>query len=433
MRPVQLLSVGSVILPFVFAVGSPSFSGMPALGAQPRDLFGSWRVATGVIAPWAVADSAALNRTAYLARAVSMRPQSFTGLGGTFACVSPRYERTTMPPEGLFQGNLPAPAATAARTLGFAKGAVRGMRLTCATGTFEFHEVDATHLLVAIDNIIWTLDRSPGAFAKPASPEGVVQSLLERHFSGRMGMDSAAMQRVTPFLSASLLRHIAGYLALPVSPDEAPVIDGDPFTDTQEYPTRFSVQRGTVSGDRATVPVRFADGYASRTLRYHLRSGAKGWRVDDIRYEHGGSFVEHLRVPTPNSGAANGAAPAWVDAAWRKESTTRGLVRDSSVTPVMWSADFDGDGKPDVALLVKHGTTRARGVLILHASGRAAQQCGAGVVFGNGGDNFDWMDTWRVVPSRSGKGSALLVEKSESASGRIEFRGGRYRWVQVGD
>jgi hypothetical protein len=423
---------GSRVLPFLFAVSSLSH-GARALGAQPRDLFGNWRVTTGVVAPWAVADSARLDRTAFLTRAATMQSPKFSGFGGKFSCASPRYERTSMPPEGLFQGNLPAPAATAARTLGFAKGSVRGMRLTCATGTFEFHAVDTTHLLVAIDNIIWTLDRSPGAFAPPASPEGVVQALLERHFNGNMGFERATVQRLTPFLSASLLRQIAAYLAIPSSPDEAPVIDGDAFTNSQEYPTRFSVQRGTVSGDRATVPVHFADGYVSRTLRYQLRSGAQGWRVNDIRYEHGGTFVDDLGVPPRSTSTAASATPAWAEAAWRKESAARGLVRDSTVMPVLWSADFDGDDKADVAWLVKRSTSRARGVLIVHASGRAAQLCGAGVMFGNGGDNFDWMDMWRVVPSRSGKGSSLLVEKSESASGRIEFRGGRYRWVQVGD
>jgi len=411
----------------MFAVSAPD------VGAQPRDLFGSWRVATGVVAPWALADSATLDRAAYVTRVVQLRPQSFSGFGGTFACGSPQYEPTTMPPDGLFQGNLPAPAAAAARAAGFAKGMVRGMRLTCATGTFEFHEVDATHLLVAIDNIIWTLDRSPGALAAATSPEGVVQALLERHFGRSMGFDSATVRRVRPFLSVALGQRIASYLATPGSPDEVPMIDGDPFTDTQEYPTRFSVQRATVTGDRATVAVRFADGFASRRLRYQLRAGTRGWRVDDIRFADGGTFVDRLRVPAPTHGASEVVAPAWAEAAWRKESAARRLVRDSAMTPVMLSADFDGDGKVDVAWLVRHSASKARGVLIVHASGRAPQQCGAGVLFGNGGDNFDWMDTWRIVPSRSGTGSALLVEKSESASGRIEFRAGRYRWVQVGD
>jgi hypothetical protein len=35
-----------------------------------------------------------------------------------------------------------------------------------------------------------------------------------------------------PWLSAGLRARIARYLAKPSSPDEAPAIDGDPFTDS---------------------------------------------------------------------------------------------------------------------------------------------------------------------------------------------------------
>lgn len=138
-------------------------------------------------------------------------------------------------------------------------------------------------------------------------------------------------------------------------------------------------------------------------------------------------------VSRESSAQARVATPAWADSAWRKESVARTLARDSSVSPVLFVADFDGDGKSDVAWLVRHKRTQSRGVLIVHANGRTAQLCGAGVMFGNGGDNFDWMDEWKLVPRRIGKGYALLVAKSESASGRIEFENGRYRWRQVGD
>ena len=78
-----------------------------------------------------------------------------------------------------------------------------------------------------------------------------------------------------------------------------PVIDGDPFTNSQEYPTRFSVQRTTVNATRAVVVVRFADGYSSRSMRYHLRSGPTGWRMDGITYQDGSTFNDQLRV-TPS-------------------------------------------------------------------------------------------------------------------------------------
>ncbi|AMW06128.1 hypothetical protein [Gemmatimonas phototrophica] len=123
----------------------------------------------------------------------------------------------------------------------------------------------------------------------------------------------------------------------------------------------------------------------------------------------------------------------WSEKAWHKESLRRQLVRDSSISPTALVADFDGDGRRDVAWTVRHQRTGERGILIVHASGRAAQQCGAGVAFGNGGTNYEWMDHWEVIPHDGGKGAALLIAKAESASARIEFRGGRYRWQQRGD
>ncbi len=261
----------------------------------PRVAVGPWRVTTGVIAPWALAEQARLDRAVYLTRVVRLRAAVFAGLS-PFACERPRYDQTTMPPEGLFQGNLPAPAADAARALGFAAGTVRGVRVTCASGMFEFHAVDASHLLVAIDNVIWTLDRSPGALAAATTPPGVVQRMLEAHFANDMGFDSVTVKHVQPFLTTGLATRIATYFAAPAPRDEVPAIDGDPFTDAQEYPTRFSVQRATVTGVRATVVVRFADGYASRTLRYQLRDGPAGWRVDNIIYHGGATFNTLLRV-----------------------------------------------------------------------------------------------------------------------------------------
>ena len=123
----------------------------------------------------------------------------------------------------------------------------------------------------------------------------------------------------------------------------------------------------------------------------------------------------------------------WTVDVWRRESVQRGLVRDSTISPAAIVADFDGDGRPDVAWTVRHQRTGERGILIVHANGRAAQQCGAGVAFGNGGTNFDWMDSWQAVPRSSGTGAALLVAKAESASARIEFKAGRYQWQQRGD
>ena len=67
---------------------------------------------------------------------------------------------------------------------------------------------------------------------------------------------------------------------------------------------------------------------------------------------------------------------------------------------------------------------------------------GAGTAIGNGGDNFEWMDSWEIYSKdrmASGtsvtklRGDALLVSKSEAASALIYWNGKRYVWLQQGD
>jgi hypothetical protein len=78
---------------------------------------------------------------------------------------------------------------------------------------------------------------------------------------------------------------------------EAP-IDGDPFTDSQEFPTRFAVREGQGDARTVDVPVDFADGYSARRVFYRLRKiGGGGWRVDDLLYAHGGTLREALVAP----------------------------------------------------------------------------------------------------------------------------------------
>jgi hypothetical protein len=56
---------------------------------------------------------------------------------------------------------------------------------------------------------------------------------------------------------------------------------------------------------------------------------------------------------------------------------------------------------------------------------------GMGHPFGNGGDDFGWLDIWRI--EATAKGDQLVVEKSESASGVVIWDGRRYRWTQLSD
>lgn len=113
--------------------------------------------------------------------------------------------------------------------------------------------------------------------------------------------------------------------------------------------------------------------------------------------------------------------------------------------PSYLTGDFDGDGKPDTAILVKQKKSGKIGIAVCHSSTNRILLIGAGTQVGNGGDNFDWMDIWSVTPKTTAarkvgksaaallKGDALHLEKSESASALIYWNGKRYVWRQRGD
>jgi hypothetical protein len=115
------------------------------------------------------------------------------------------------------------------------------------------------------------------------------------------------------------------------------------------------------------------------------------------------------------------------------------------LSPFYLRGDFNGDGKIDVAALVKQRSTGKLGIAIVHGEAEKATILGAGTAIGNGGDDFEWMDSWQVYSrGRVGRGSdetpiphfhgdALLVGKSEAASALIYWNGKHYVWLQQGD
>jgi len=146
----------------------------------------------------------------------------------------------------------------------------------------------------------------------------------------------------------------------------------------------------------------------------------------------------------PASPYQSSQLPSWAEAQWTSFAKSRAVVRATStdvLMPTVLTGDFDGDTRDDVAVLVDDAQQHKRGIVILHRSTTPPLLVGAGVDFGNGGDDFAWMDHWAVVASTLGTSSkttespraALLVEKQEAGGGIIAMVQGRYRWRQYGN
>ena len=259
----------------------------PARAERPT-LIGTWRITRGMVAPWVKRTEPTPDTKALVGETMRV---SATRIDGSrlVQCSQPHFEVTRFAADALFQGDLPAPASKIARdALGFTRLPVPGISLNCDAGLYEFHQADDETMLVALNNVIWTLTRSAGATAAADSPTGVVERFLERHYAGEMGFDKRAVLAKRAFYSDGLIAAITHYFATPSPNDEVPAIDGDPFTDSQEYPTRFSVRASTMSADGdALVPVVFRDGYSTKQAVYVLHREHEAWRIGDVRYGKG--------------------------------------------------------------------------------------------------------------------------------------------------
>lgn len=251
---------------------------------------GPWRITHAIAAPWAAAAPAG---SALAGHILALRGGALHG-PAPLRCAKAEVQAITLPAEGLFEGQLAATAdaAQAAQALGLATLPAPALRIRCPNAGFDLVQADATTWLVALDGRLWALSTAAGSRAAAASPAGVVQRLLERHVDAAQGGAArgflpATLADLRPFTTAALQAAAAAWFAQPAHPDEAPEIDGDPFTDSQEPVLRFAVGAAVVQGGRAEVPVQLADEARTWTLRYRLLRDAAGWRVDDVLLRDG--------------------------------------------------------------------------------------------------------------------------------------------------
>jgi hypothetical protein len=138
-------------------------------------------------------------------------------------------------------------------------------------------------------------------------------------------------------------------------------------------------------------------------------------------------FLQALACLTVRAGEE---PPAWSVKIFNERLSTRyELVQ--KLEPSFYVGDFNGDGTSEVALLIKEKTTAKVGIAIIDGGEGKIKIVGAGKSFGNGGDDFSWMDAWSL--RHSGKVDRLYVAKSEAAGAVIYWDGSKYKWQQEGD
>ncbi|MGE5179847.1 MAG: hypothetical protein ACM3PF_12230 [Bacteroidota bacterium] len=122
------------------------------------------------------------------------------------------------------------------------------------------------------------------------------------------------------------------------------------------------------------------------------------------------------------------------------------------LSPNYVEGDFDGDGKTDLAILVRRKADDKFGIaLVLRAgakSGAKATVLGAGNAFGKGGSDLRSMDAWSLVgqerfppgirsawkgPKPKAKPEGLLLEKRGSPVGLITYDGSAFAWSRYGE
>jgi hypothetical protein len=120
----------------------------------------------------------------------------------------------------------------------------------------------------------------------------VTRAFYEYHFRHDKGFSEAGLRVRRQWLAPGLYSALLAEARKPKSPDEVPLIDGDPFTDSQEYPSSFRI--GTAAKVRqgareVVVDVVLVTGAATRPVRLVLAPIDGQYRIANFLFPGGGS------------------------------------------------------------------------------------------------------------------------------------------------
>lgn len=136
--------------------------------------------------------------------------------------------------------------------------------------------------------------------------------------------------------------------------------------------------------------------------------------------------------------------PTWAVQQLDSLANKQGVEVNARINPFVLRGDFDGDGKGDLAVLVRDKASGKEGIAFLFRKQSTPVIVGAGHALSNGGDNFSWLELWYVedkgtlqtsyhAKAVKLKADAIVVAKEGSASALVYIRDGKAVWQQQGD
>jgi len=130
------------------------------------------------------------------------------------------------------------------------------------------------------------------AQAQQSDPSAVVDRCYRMHFKPNMIFTEATLKLKRMWLAPGLYSLLLNELHKPSDPDIVPTIDGDPFTDSQEYPSAFTIAGSTTRSDTARVSLAFTGQKHGVTVVLVLSGGR--WLINDIVYSNGQTLRQLL-------------------------------------------------------------------------------------------------------------------------------------------
>lgn len=136
--------------------------------------------------------------------------------------------------------------------------------------------------------------------------------------------------------------------------------------------------------------------------------------------------------------------PVWATQQLDSLARREPIEVNARLNPFVLRGDFDGDGKGDLAVLIRNKDSKKEGIVFLFRQKSAPLIVGAGHALSNGGDDFAWLEVWQVEDKGSLQHSyheksiklktdGIVVAREGSASALIYIKGGKAVWQQQGD